>query len=254
MITCWVRSNVYSTWKSLPLALEALVRLLPCVRVFKGVCRQQYTLSCDTTKCYCDSGRTMKKTSISSWPSLLHKPTTLTLSKNDHRWRLVIASAHTKPVAPKSCSSEGGTRRKIEWGLKAWLGANILWIQKIQKNFFKITKDLINLSGGLCPHSALLGSGEKKHAFYHTVMEYHVLTSLPLTVKATQPGRSSGWQWRTRTSHQMHVTCRREMSPSAIPNRLVLSHVLLPGACCSSAIPHESSFPLVVSIDTCSSS
>jgi hypothetical protein len=33
------------------------------------------------------------------------------------------------------------------------------------------------------------------------------------------------------------------MSPSAIPNRLVLSHVLLPGAGCSSAIPHESSFP-----------
>jgi hypothetical protein len=48
----------------------------------------------------------------------------------------------------------------------------------------------------------------------------------------------------------MHVTCRREMSPSATPNRPVVSHVLLPGACCSSAIPHDrASFPLVVSID-----
>jgi hypothetical protein len=51
-------------------------------------------------------GPTMEKTFILSSSSLLHKPATSTSPKNDHQGRLVIVSAHAKPVEPKPCSSD----------------------------------------------------------------------------------------------------------------------------------------------------
>jgi hypothetical protein len=50
---------------------------------------------------------------------------------------------------PKETSS-GGT--KLDWG------PICCKIQNFQYFFLKLIKDLRNLSGGLCPHSALLGS------------------------------------------------------------------------------------------------